>query len=104
MKNTIHGNWLKQKILHLSAKYIHRHKSKHTAAIASKLAAELYDLEIIAPDIHTLKNNYTRFLMVQRKEDAIEVEDADKASVYFETDHSKGSLAKVLINNCSERN
>ncbi len=24
------------------------------------------------------------------------VEDADKASVYFETDHSKGSLAKVL--------
>lgn len=80
----------------LSARYIHRHKSKHTAAIASKLAAELYELEIIAPDIHTLKNNYTRFLMVQRKEDAIAVEDADKASVYFETDHSKGSLAKAL--------
>lgn len=80
----------------LSARYIHRHKSKHTAAIASKLAAELYELEMIAPDIHTLKNNYTRFLMVQRKEDAIAIEDADKASVYFETDHSKGSLAKVL--------
>ncbi|MCW3080932.1 prephenate dehydratase [Segetibacter sp.] len=80
----------------LSAKFIQRHKSKHTAAIASKLAAELYNLEMIAPDIHTLKNNYTRFLMVQRKEDAIAVEDADKASVYFETDHSKGSLAKVL--------
>ena len=80
----------------LSAKYIQRHKSKHTAAIASKLASELYDLEMIAPDIHTLKNNYTRFLMVQRKEDAQPVEDADKASVYFETDHSKGSLAKVL--------
>ncbi|HEX8676562.1 MAG TPA: chorismate mutase, partial [Segetibacter sp.] len=28
--------------------------------------------------------------------DAVVVEDADKASVYFETDHSKGSLAKVL--------
>ena len=80
----------------LSARYIHRHKSKHTAAIASKLAAELYELETIAPDIHTLKNNYTRFLMVQRKEDALAVEEADKASVYFETDHSKGSLAKVL--------
>jgi prephenate dehydratase len=80
----------------LSAKYIHRHKSKHTAAIASKLAGELYELEMIAPDIHTLKNNYTRFLMVQRKEAALEVENADKASVYFETDHSKGSLAKVL--------
>ena len=80
----------------LSARYIHRHKSRHTAAIASKLAAELYDLNIIAPDIHTLKNNYTRFLMLQRKEDAIPLEDANKASVYFETDHSKGSLAKVL--------
>lgn len=80
----------------LSARYIHRHKSKHTAAIASKLAAELYGLEMIAPDIHTLKNNYTRFLMVQRKQDAATVEEADKASVYFETDHSKGSLAKVL--------
>lgn len=80
----------------LSARYIHRHKSKHTAAIASKLAADLYELELIAPDIHTLKNNYTRFLMVQRKQDALAVEGADKASVYFETDHSKGSLAKVL--------
>ncbi|WP_018612455.1 prephenate dehydratase [Segetibacter koreensis] len=80
----------------LSAKYINRHKSKHTAAIASKLAAELYDLDILAPDIHTLKNNYTRFLMLQRKEEAVAVENADKASVYFETDHSKGSLAKVL--------
>lgn len=80
----------------LSAKYINRHKSKHTAAIASKLASELYDLDILAPDIHTLKNNYTRFLMLQRKEDAVAAEDADKASVYFETDHSKGSLAKVL--------
>src|SRR5205085_11242427 len=80
----------------LSARFVHRHKSRHTAAIASKLAAELYELEMIAPDIHTLKNNYTRFLMVQRKEDALVMEDADKASVYFETDHSKGSLAKVL--------
>jgi len=79
-----------------SAKYINRHKSKHTAAIASKLASELYELDILVPDIHTLKNNYTRFLMLQRKEDAVVVENADKASVYFETDHSKGSLAKVL--------
>jgi prephenate dehydratase len=80
----------------LSARYIQRHKSKHTAAIASKLACELYDLEMIVSDIHTLKNNYTRFLMLQRKEDVSPVKNADKASVYFETDHSKGSLAKVL--------
>jgi prephenate dehydratase len=80
----------------LSAKHIHQHKSKHIAAIGSKLAAELFDLNIIASNIHTLKNNYTRFLILQREDAAMKIENADKASVYFHTDHSKGSLAKVL--------
>ncbi len=80
----------------LSAKHIHQHKNKHAAAIASKLAAELYQLDIIAPNIHTLKNNYTRFLVLQRKDVANEIIDADKASINFFTDHSKGSLARVL--------
>jgi prephenate dehydratase len=80
----------------LSAKHIQQHKSKHIAAIASKLAAELYDLDIIAPGIQTLKHNYTRFLILQREEMANEIEHANKASINFHTDHSKGSLAKVL--------
>jgi prephenate dehydratase len=78
----------------LSAKHIHQHKSKHIAAVASKLAAELYNLEIIVPNIHTQKNNYTRFLVLSRVEDY--VEDANKASIQFYTNHAKGSLAKVL--------
>lgn len=80
----------------LSAKHIHQHKSKHIAAIASKLAAELFGLDMIAPGIQTMKNNYTRFLVLQREDVAAPVEGADKASVNFHTDHSKGSLAKVL--------
>jgi prephenate dehydratase len=80
----------------LSAKHVHQHKSKHTAAIASKLAAELFNLNVIGPNIQTAKNNYTRFLVLQRQSVAETVADANKASVYFETDHSKGSLAKVL--------
>jgi len=80
----------------LSAKHIHQHKSKHIAAIASKLAAEIYELDIIAPSIQTMKNNYTRFLILQRDDMANEVQNANKASVYFVTDHSKGSLVKVL--------
>jgi prephenate dehydratase len=80
----------------LSAKHIHQHRSKHIAAIASKLAADLYKLEIIAPGIHTLKNNYTRFLVLERPETAVDIPAADKASVNFQTDHSKGSLARVL--------
>ena len=80
----------------LSAKHIHQHRSKHIAAIASKLAADIYKLDMIAPNIHTLKNNYTRFLILQNQVQTIEVLDADKASINFHTDHSKGSLAKVL--------
>ncbi|MFM9907833.1 MAG: prephenate dehydratase [Chitinophagaceae bacterium] len=80
----------------LSAKHVHTHKSKHIAAIASKLAAELFSLNMIAPNIQTMKNNYTRFLVLQREEEAVEIEGADKASVNFNTDHSRGSLAKVL--------
>ncbi len=80
----------------LSAKHIHQHRSKHIAAIASKLAADLYGLDVIAPNIHTMKSNYTRFLILQRDDQAVAVEDANKASVNFHTDHSRGSLAKVL--------
>jgi len=80
----------------LSAKHLHQHRSRHSAAIASKLAAELYELEILAPDIHTMKNNVTRFLVLKRDSDVVEVMGADKASIYFQTDHSKGILARVL--------
>ena len=80
----------------LSAKHIHQHRSKHAAAIASKLAADLFQLNVLAPNIQTAKNNYTRFLVLKREKEALAVKDADKASVYFETDHSKGSLSKVL--------
>jgi len=80
----------------LSAKHIHQHRSKHIAAIASKLASEIYGLDMIAPNIHTLKNNYTRFLILEKEEKPVDIIGADKASVNFHTDHSKGSLAKVL--------
>lgn len=81
----------------LSAKHIHQHKSRHIAAIASKLAADLFQLDIISPNIHTLKNNYTRFLILEREDVHVPAADADKASVNFQTDHSRGSLAKVLM-------
>lgn len=80
----------------LSAKMVHQYKSKHTAAIASKFAAQLYNLEVIAPDIHTLKNNITRFLILVPEKAKVNIEEANKASIYFQTDHSKGILSKVL--------
>lgn len=80
----------------LSAKHVHQHHSKHIAAIASKLASELFSLNMLAPNIHTMKNNYTRFLILQRPDAPVVTDGADKASVNFHTDHSKGSLARVL--------
>lgn len=78
----------------LSAKHVQQRKSKHVAAIAGKLAAELFGLKIITPNIHDVKNNYTRFLILSRE--AIMVEGANKASINFHTDHAKGRLSQVL--------
>jgi prephenate dehydratase len=80
----------------LSAKMVHQKKAKHVAAIASKLAAEMFDLHVIAPNIHTMKNNYTRFLILNREDQVKPDPEANKASVNFHTDHSRGSLARVL--------
>jgi prephenate dehydratase len=80
----------------LSAQLIHQHHNKHAAAIAGRLAAKIYGLDIIAPNIHTLKNNYTRFLILQREDIIGYMDKPNKSSLYFQTDHSKGSLARVL--------
>ncbi len=80
----------------ISARHVHKTKSKHIAAIAGKLAADLYQLQIIGPNIHSMKNNYTRFLVLQKENLSVDSTVVNKASVNFFTDHSKGSLAKVL--------
>jgi prephenate dehydratase len=80
----------------LSAKHLAQHRNRHAAAIAGRRAADLFGLEILAPDIQTMKNNYTRFLILQRREGAMVEVQPDKASVNFHTDHSRGSLARVL--------
>lgn len=80
----------------LSAKHIAQYKSKHIAAIASTLAAEIYDLKVIAPKIQTLKKNYTRFLVLKRPEDVKEEQIGNKASINFKTIHKEGALARVL--------
>ena len=81
----------------LSAKEIRDGNLKGRGAIASELAATMYDLDIIGASIETNKQNYTRFLVLQHKyfsgNDANKV---DKASISFTTSHEAGSLNKVL--------
>lgn len=80
----------------LSAKNVAAHHSKHIAAIASNLAAQLYHLNVLVPDIHTVKNNYTRFLVLQKADYVQEITAPNKATITFHTDNSRGSLARVL--------
>ncbi|MEO9513372.1 MAG: prephenate dehydratase [Flavobacteriaceae bacterium] len=79
-----------------TAKRIQDKQLKHTAAIAPKVAAELYDLSILTPDIQTIKNNATRFIILKKQNKVLPKEEIDKASLRFITDHKRGSLAAVL--------
>jgi len=77
------------------AKKISDEQLKDTAAIANKLAAELYGLSIMERRIETNKKNYTRFLILTDNKD-IRIEQADKASLSFQVTDEVGSLSRVL--------
>ncbi|BFM42479.1 prephenate dehydratase [Flavobacterium sp. CFS9] len=66
------------------------------AAIASKTASEMYNLEIIAPEIQTIKNNMTRFVIIKKQNSFLPENEINRASIKFELDHKRGSLAAVL--------
>jgi len=81
----------------LSAKEIHDNKRFGIGAIASTLAAEKYELEILAAGIETNKMNYTRFLIIgENNHKQIEPGSFNKASVHFALAHKIGSLSKIL--------
>ena len=50
-----------------SAKYISEAKDKSKGAIASKLSADIYNLEILNSNIQDEKENVTRFLVMQKE-------------------------------------
>lgn len=81
----------------LSAQRIREGARAGVAAVAGTLASELFGLPILQADIHSEKKNYTRFLVVARPENARAVEQPNKASLYFHTEHAQGSLARVLV-------
>lgn len=79
----------------LSVKNLKNKSSVKKAAIGSSLSAEIYGMEIIKKSIQTNKENYTRFLIIS-KDEVPDLKSTNKASIYLELDHTKGSLAKVL--------
>ena len=78
----------------LSAKKISENQINGVGAIASKEAAEIYGLEILNSSIQTIKNNMTRFVIVEKNKKNIL--NFNKAALKFILDHKRGSLASIL--------
>lgn len=72
-------------------------QDKTKAAVASKLAAEIYSMDILASNIENADNNTTRFLIMQ-KDELIPEDTGDKfiTSIVFTTKHIPAALYKVL--------
>lgn len=78
-----------------SAKMVREEQLQGVAAIASSAVAELYDLEILASDIQTIKENYTRFIVLGRQS-APRGQGPTKTMLVIATSHQPGSLYKCL--------
>ena len=96
LKNYPHIKLVEDKDTAETARRIHQQQLKGIAAIASKTASEMYDLEIIAPEIQTINNNMTRFVILNKENLFVPKQEINKASLKFELDHKRGSLAAVL--------
>jgi prephenate dehydratase len=77
-----------------SAKRIKETDLKGSAAVASKRAAQIYGLEILAEGIETNPNNYTRFFVISRKK--AEPSPKSKTSLVFSTKNLPGALYACL--------
>ncbi len=76
-----------------AARMLAEERPPSAAAIASRLAAELYDLQIIKENIEDFPNNITRFMVFAREP---QTEKGSKCSVVFSTAHKAGTLFRAL--------
>lgn len=77
-----------------ACQHVAKLKDPTKAAIASKRAAKLYDLEVLAPYIQYNKNNSTRFVILANQMNI--TDESNKISIVFSTEHVSGSLYNIL--------
>ena len=77
-----------------SAKEISEKQQMGYAAVANAAAAKKFGLEILARNIETNHNNFTRFVVLSREPQHKGTN--NKATLFFHLSHETGSLAKVL--------
>ena len=95
-KNQPHIKLVEDKDTAEVAERIHKNQLKNTGAIASVMAADIFELDVLAHSIQTIKHNETRFVVVKRTNSEIPEGQINKASLKFESDHKRGSLATIL--------
>lgn len=78
----------------ISAKMVKELGDKTKGAIASKRAADIYDLDIIKADINNAKDNVTRFVVVGRELESSP--ESDKLTVVFSLGNKAGQLYDLL--------
>ncbi|MEX2455928.1 MAG: prephenate dehydratase [Balneolaceae bacterium] len=66
------------------------------AAIGSAYAADIYDLKILKRDLANQKENFTRFVVVEREEVKCDPQLSCKTSLIFATVDEKGALLSCL--------
>ena len=78
------------------ARKINKEQLQGIGAIASVKASDIFNLELYAASIQTIKNNVTRFVIIQAKGALVEEKQINKATLKFVLDHQRGSLAAIL--------
>lgn len=91
-----HGNWelVPVKDTASAVKAIREGNNRSDAAIGSKEAAEIYQMEVVEEGIETDPRNYTRFVIVGTA--PLKKGPYGKSSLIFSTNHQPGSLFEVL--------
>lgn len=76
-----------------AAMMLSRERPRASAAIASKLAAEMYGLEVLKENIEDERSNSTRFIVLSKQG---LLEGGNKCAIVFSTPHKAGALFSVL--------
>ncbi len=77
-----------------SAKMLRQENLNKAAAIASRRAAEIYEMKILYENFEDNPDNYTRFLIINKT--PVQTDGETKTSIVFAADNVPGSLFKSL--------
>lgn len=82
-----------------AAKAIAEGNDPHACAIASSLAAQIYNLQVVRANIAERGDNVTRFFLLARQAPELQVQDGDIiTTLCFETGNQHGALYQALAN------